>query len=43
MAFLEDLVDGNERLERLDFVGENWLAVVGSALSFKLLEIVFGA
>jgi hypothetical protein len=32
MAFLEDLVDGNECLECLDFVGENWLAVLGSVL-----------
>jgi hypothetical protein len=28
MAFLEDLVDGNERLECLDFIGEDWLTVV---------------
>lgn len=32
VAFLEDFVDGDERLECLDLVGEDWLAVARSAL-----------
>lgn len=28
MAFLKDLVDGDERLERLHLVGKNWLPVL---------------
>jgi hypothetical protein len=27
MAFLQDFVDCNERLERLNFVGQDWLPV----------------
>jgi hypothetical protein len=27
MPFLQDLMDSNESLECLDFVGENWLSV----------------
>jgi hypothetical protein len=33
MALLEDFMAGNERLECLDFIGENWLSVVPLALS----------
>ena len=33
MAFLQDLVDGYERLERLHLVGENWLPGRGISIS----------
>jgi hypothetical protein len=37
MAFLEDLVDCNERLESLDLVGKNWLPVNKLAPLSKLV------
>lgn len=46
MAFLEDLVDCDERLECLDFIGKNWLPVSSvsiASVAFMRSKLWFGA